>query len=628
MKDNIRRAELIVLLQGISGFSALSLPVLEQMADVAVYRDVDRGELLIVEGDPADVLYIVLKGRFTVLAGPRAIAEIAKGEPIGELAFFAGGMRTASVVAARNSTVMELSRAAYDALAAHTPALANGILAAVSQRLARTIPASPGLRPHAGQVCAIFPGAGRVMDPAFVSGIRAAFEGDPDWTLLDAASCDSEVARDQHDFAKWLTAQEERLGKLVLLCPDPDAHPIWAKVAASNCDTVMVALAKQGRCGPNDAPSPLEERIYQATLPSHLHLVLHRDHASDPTTQTADWLAERPVGLHHHLALDSDEDFARIARFIRGEAVGLVLCGGGSFGTAHLGAIRSLQERGYRFDFVGGTSVGSAMAGALAIGLTPDDIMEQCEDIFIRSKAMSRLAVPQYSLLDHHRLDAAFKKHYGGFDVEDLPINFFAVAASLTHNDVSVIRSGPLWQAIRASTAIPGIFPPFVRSDGEVLIDGGLIDNVPMTAMRDLKPGVNVVLNFLPAKPWIVRAKYEDLPTRLQTLRGLLNKPKQGAPRHPTAFSVLARAMVVNARKLVRQIDTENDVILNIPVLKGMSFMNWRRGRELFDVTYDSMEAALERHPEVGSTRDAHLARLHRVAAQVSSETDDRLGAR
>ncbi|WP_299280973.1 patatin-like phospholipase family protein [uncultured Tateyamaria sp.] len=628
MKDSIRRAELIELLQGIEGFSALEPDVIEQMADIAEYRDVEHGALLIVEGDPADALYIVLKGRFTVLAGPRAIAEIRMGEPIGELAFFAGGTRTASVVAARNSTVMELSREAYDALAARTPALANGILAAVSQRLARTIPASPGLRPAAGQVCAVFPGAGQPMDPAFVTGLRAAFEGDEVWTILDATSCAPEARGTAQAMAKWLNAQEARLGHLILLCPDPEADPIWADVAANNCDTVMIALAKDGACQPAHAPSSLEERIYQATLPSHLHLILHRPHSDAPTTQTVGWLKDRPVGLHHHLALDTPEDFERIARFIRGQALGLVLCGGGSFGTAHLGAIKSLQEHGYRFDFVGGTSVGSAMAGALALGRSPDAIMEQCEDIFIRSKAMSRFAVPRYALLDHHRLDAAFKKHYGGHDVEDLPVNFFAVAGSLTHNDVSVIRTGPVWQAIRASTAIPGIFPPFVRADGEVLIDGGLIDNVPMRAMRHLKPGANVVLNFLPGKPWLVAARYEDLPTRMQALAGLLSKPKKGVPSYPTAFAVLARAMVVNARKLMRQVDVENDVVLNIPVLKGMSFMNWRRGRELFEVTYASMGAALERNPMPRSGPAPHMARLRRVADIVSTITDDRLSER
>jgi NTE family protein len=628
MKDDIRRAELIELLQGIDGFSALKPAVLEQMADVAEYRDVERGELLIVEGDPADVLYIVLKGRFTVLAGPRAIAEISMGGPIGELAFFAGGTRTASVVAARDSTVMELTRSAYDALAERTPALANGILAAVSRRLARTIPASPGLRPDAGKVCALFPGAGGTMDPTFVAGLQAAFAGDRDWRILDATSCDPDVVQDPRALAKWLNGYEDQRGNVVLLCPDPEAQPVWSEVAAHNSDSIMIVLPKSGACGPNGGTSPLEESIYQATLPSHLHLVLQRARSSDPTTHTAGYLKDRPVGLHHHLALDDPEDFDRIARYIRGEAVGLVMCGGGSFGTAHLGAIKALQEYGYRFDFVGGTSVGSAMAGALAIGLTPDDIMEQCEDIFIRSKAMSRLTVPRHSLLDHHRLDAAFKRHYGGFDVEDLPINFFAVSASLTHNDVSVIRAGPLWQAIRASTAIPGIFPPFVRSDGEVLIDGGLIDNVPVTAMRDFKPGTNVVLNFLPGKPWTVHAKYDDLPTRARALITLLSRPKEGVPLHPSAFAVLARAMVVNARKLMRQIEVEDDVVLQIPVLKGMSFMDWRRGREQFDAIYEVTSAALERIPMADTGSAAKLARLHRVAEAMVNLRDDRLGER
>ena len=622
MKDDIRRAELIGLLQDIDGFSALAPDVLEQMAEIAQYRDVERGAVLITEGEPADVLYIVLKGRFTVLSGVRAIAQISKGEPIGELAFFAGGTRTASVVAARNSTVMRLTREAYDALAARTPALANGILAAVSQRLVRTIPASPGLRPEAGRVCALFPGAGRVMDATFVAALRAAFDGDPRWSVLEAPTCTPEVANDPRALAKWLAEEEHDRGNLVLVCADPAAHPVWCEVSAQNSDTVMIVTPKGEQ---PDAPSDLEDKIYQATLPSNLHLVLHRARTDDPTQNTVAWLKGRPVGLHHHIALDEPADFARLARFIRGEAVGLVLCGGGSYGTAHLGAIKALLERGHSFDFVGGTSVGSAMAGALAIGLDPDAIMEQCEDIFLRSKAMSRLTVPRYALLDHHRLDQAFKKHYGAYDVEDLPINFFAVSASLTHNDVSVIRNGPLWQAIRASTAIPGIFPPFVRPDGEVLIDGGLIDNVPMTAMRNLKPGGNVVLNFLPGKPWMVRAKYDDLPTRSQALAGLLSKPKKGVPRYPTAFSVLARAMVVNARKLLRQINPENDVIFNISVLKGMSFMNWRRGRELFETTYNEMQTALAHAQDAveGQGTLAQMERLHLVAEVINAPEDE-----
>ncbi|WP_299724167.1 cyclic nucleotide-binding and patatin-like phospholipase domain-containing protein [uncultured Tateyamaria sp.] len=624
MNAETSNAELIGLLRDIDGFGALEPDILDRMARTADYRDLTRGDVLIKEGDAANTLFIVLRGRFTVLRAGRAIAEIPKGEPIGELAFFAGGTRTATVVAARDSAVMCLSRAAYDGLAAHTPALANGILAAVSQRLARTVPATPHLRPESGHVCAMFPGgANDVIDPGFVTGIRVAFEGEARWQVIEADDCDPALLEDRRALATWLDMQEATHGNLLLICTDPKAQPVWQQVTANNSDTIMIVAPKEGEFTPEDGPSQLERAIFEATLPAHLHVILHRPSSADTTSNTRAWLDGRAVRLHHHLALDSEADFARIARFVRGEAIGLVMCGGGSYGTAHLAVIKALKEQGYTFDFVGGTSVGAAMAGALALGLEPDEIMEQCEEIFLRSKAMSRLTVPLFSLLDHSVLDAAFRKHYGLGDVEDLPLNFFAVSTNLTHNDVSVIREGPLWQAIRASSAIPGIFPPYLRANGEVLIDGGLIDNVPIDAMRALKAGSNVVLNFVPGKPWTVEARYEDYPTRLQTLTNLMRRSAQGAARHPTAFTVLARAMVVNARKLLRQINVGEDVLLNISVLRGMSFMNWKRGRELFDTTYAQISDMLGAFPQDGDTHAARLARLHRVAGALNATIEE-----
>lgn len=623
MNDQTNIAELTALLQTIDGFGALDSDVLDKMARTAEYRDLTRGDVLMKEGDVADTLFIVLRGRFTVLLMGQAIAEIGQGEPIGELAFFAGGTRTATVVAARDGSVMTLSRAAYDALSAQTPALANGILAAVSQRLIRSVPVTPHLRPVSGQVCAIVPGgADAVIDPAFVAGLRGAFRLETRWKVIEAQDCDDTLLSDRRALGKWLDAQEGEHGNLLLICADPKSCPIWHQVSVNNSDTIMITAPKHGEFTDRDRPTGLERAVYDATLPAHLHLILHRPTTSDSTMGTRAWLNGRPARLHHHLALDSEEDFARIARFVRGEAVGLVMCGGGSYGTAHLAVIKALYQQGYQFDFVGGTSVGAAMAGALALGLEPDAIMEQCEEIFLRSKAMSRLTVPRYSLLDHTRLDAAFKEHYGTGAVEDLHLNFFAVATSLTHNDVRVIRQGPLWQAIRASSAIPGVFPPFVRADGEVLIDGSLIDNVPLAAMRDLKAGSNVVLNFAPGKPWTVRARYEDFPTRLQALTGLLRKPRKGVAQHPTAFTVLARAIVVNARKLLRQIDVGNDVLLNISVLPGMSFMDWKRGRELFETTYSRVSDMLGK---TGGGADDHAGRLDRlraVAAALDAEIE------
>jgi NTE family protein len=280
-----------------------------------------------------------------------------------------------------------------------------------------------------------------------------------------------------------------------------------------------------------------------------------------------------------------------------------------------------LQERGYNFDFIGGTSVGAALAAAMSLAIPPREIMDVCEHLFLKSKAMSRLTVPKYGVLDHTRLDNALKHHYGAYNVEDMPLNFFAIATSLTDNDERVLRSGPLWQAVRASTAVPGVFPPFIMEDGEVLIDGGLLNNVPITVMRDLKSGPNLILNFLPPKPWRARTSYEDFPNRGQAIAALFKRAKKGAPRKPTMFSILSRTMVVNSRRLLQHTDIGDDVLLNISTLRGMGFMNWKRGRELFDVAYNRMNDAMtETSDTEGASMPSKIAHL-KAASRVINET-------
>ena len=621
-----RNSDLLQMLRAIDGFAVLDADVLQHAVELAEVLAVSRGEALIREGDAADRLYLVISGRFTVFSGAVAIAEIRPGEPVGELAFFAGGKRTASVIAARDSSVLCLTREAYDTLSAQTPALANGILAALSQRLARTVRGSPELRPSAGQVCAVLPGANMPLAPEFVAGLRAAFAEARDWKVLDETSRPDVLRNDLDETARWVRSMEAVHDTLLLICADADGDPVWRKAVTNNSDTIVIAMPKGAQFGPLDVPSALERLVYQAKMEANVQLVLYRDTASDSRAHTVKWLQDRMVGLHHHVALDQPEDFNRLGRFMRGEAVGLVLCGGGSFGTAHLGGIKYLQDHGLQFDYVGGTSVGSAMAGALAMGLDPDHVMDQCEDIFIRSKAMSKITLPRYSLLDHHTLDAAFLRHYGTQDIEDLPLNFFAVATSLTDNDVRVMRHGPLWRAIRASTAIPGIFPPMLNPDGEVLIDGSLIDNVPIDAMRALKPGPNIILNFLPDKAWRVKARYEDLPTRTQVVASLFSSAKKGKPRHPTAFAILARSMVVNARKLLTEIDIEDDVLLNLSVLRGMSFLDWKRGRELFEAAYKQMDLAMEAADAAEDLSEADTIERLKVAAEHINDVGDQLG--
>jgi len=621
-----KATETSAVLRNVAFLKDLDTEILDQIANRCEQAEIGRGETLITEGEAAETLYFVIRGRFVVLAGDVPIAIIRGGEPVGELGFFAGGPRTASVVAVRNSTVLKISKTAFEELGQRVPELTGAILESLAQRLAKATGANLELRPRPGRTVCVLPGGGEVIDPGFVAGLRAAFADDAGWQVAGSEDCPPEIRANKPELVAWLDALERKSQHLILVCEDPASDPLWFECVADICDTDYIVGQARTESDTSVALSDAEGKLFRDTLPGNLHLVLWRSQRATPIANSAAWLADRPVALHHHVALDSAEDFQRVARFVRGTAVGIVLCGGGAFGTAHLGALKALQEHGYTFDLIGGTSVGAALAAGMALDMPPDKIMGLCEDIFLKSKAMKKLAVPVHSVLDPSRLDAALQEHIGQVLIEDLPLNFFAVSTSLTTNDINVMRDGKLWQAVRASSALPGVFPPMVTDDGEVLIDGGLIDNVPINVARKLKPGPNLVFNLVAAREWRVDATYADLPGRLTTLARFVKKPGKSARRFPKMFSVLTRTMIVNSRRLLENTPMGEDILLQLPTLRRMGFLEWRKGRKLFQAAYDEMTRALENAgvPGAGASEAQRLDALRKAAEIVNALSERR----
>lgn len=578
------------LLGSVPAFSGLDRIALGKIIDQTSREKVGRGHVLIEEGAAADRLYIVLRGRFDILAGETKIAEVSVGEPIGEIAFFAGGDRTASVVSARNSEVLVLSRAAYDELARDVPELASSILASIAKRLASATGANLKLQPRAGGVSGFVPAGTEPIPAEFVSEFAAHTDG----MRFISADDVPEKCTDLAKIGDWLGELEQGKQRIVLVCQNPVASPLWAEAVCAQADNIYLVAGQGSTKGELIPYAPLEVTVFAQTHASNIHMVLWRAHSATNIADAAHWLDRRPVALHHHVGLDAPKDFERLMRFVNGSAVGLVLCGSGAFGTGHLGLIKALLEHGYTFDYIGGTSVGAAMGAALAMGLSPDETMVYCENIFIKSKAMGRYTLPVHSIIDHAGFDAQMAKHYGAYKVENTPLGFFSIATSLSRNDIHVIRNGELWHAVRASSSIPAVFPPFIAEDGEVLIDGSFVDNVPITVMRELKAGPNIVLNLKPGKPWQVKSSYGEMPGRLQTFLRLFRKRKKNGPRFPTIAAVLSRTMVVSSRRLMDTVAQEDDVMLEISTLPGMGFLDWGKGQRQFDAAYVAMVAALE----------------------------------
>jgi len=165
--------------------------------------------------------------------------------------------------------------------------------------------------------------------------------------------------------------------------------------------------------------------------------------------------------------------------------LGLALGGGGAFGAAHVGVLQVIEERGLRPGIVTGTSSGALVAAAYAAGFGHDDI-----DRAVRAFRWNAIAAwsfrPRWGLLDTHAVTAAVHRVFGEDPlIESFPRRFGAFATDLRTRRGVILDRGPLSTALRSTIAVPGLLPP-VRRDGALLMDGGMVDNVPVAAARAL----------------------------------------------------------------------------------------------------------------------------------------------
>jgi NTE family protein len=187
----------------------------------------------------------------------------------------------------------------------------------------------------------------------------------------------------------------------------------------------------------------------------------------------------------------------------RDDRVALALGAGGARGLAQIGVIEAIQARGLRIDAVAGSSSGALVGGVFAAGKLAEfraGIEALDRGAFLR--LLSDPALGEGGLFHGHRLVAAMREVVGDPDIETLPIPFIAVAVDLMRQRVVWLRKGPLWQALRASFAIPGLFTPAVVH-GRELVDGGLLAPLPITATRlsDAQRLIAVDMHGWPERP-------------------------------------------------------------------------------------------------------------------------------
>ncbi|NLR96146.1 Patatin [Rhizobium sp. P38BS-XIX] len=175
--------------------------------------------------------------------------------------------------------------------------------------------------------------------------------------------------------------------------------------------------------------------------------------------------------------------------------IALALGGGAARGWAHIGVLRALDEAGIAVGMIAGTSIGALVGGCYLAGKL-DEL-----EAFARSLTMRRIAslldltIGGSGLFGGMRLTKRMQEHLEGLSIEDLEQPFVAVASELNTGHEVWIANGSLITALRASYALPGIFEP-VRSNGRTLVDGALVNPVPVTVCRSYEQPLVVAVNL------------------------------------------------------------------------------------------------------------------------------------
>ena len=453
------------------------------------------GETLMREGDAGDAMYVVVSGRLSVVVataagGEQSIAEVGRGETVGEMALLTGAPRSATVRGLRDTVLLRLSKSSFDALIERHPRATMALARVIVKRLERSIHMRAAT-PTAPATFAIAPAG---LDAPLVATARMVAEqlaayGSVLHLSSERLRAHGDVPADENDLAAWLDAQERAHRFVVYECDD--APTSWTHRCLRQADRIVLVA----RAATHTGPSSVEERFLNNSQFAHhakIELVLAHDELARAPSRAAKWLTGRRVAAHHHIRDGVDADAERLGRRLAGRAVGLVLGGGGARGFAHLGVVRALEECGIPIDVIGGNSMGAIVGGLYACGYSHDERMEHCRRGFAHSAPDADYTLPLVALHTGAKGNRLLRGMYGDARIEDLWRDFYCVSTNLNTAELRVARDGPMWRWVRASCSAPGMAPPVVEG-GHLLVDGGILDNLPVRAMR-LTEGVGVTI--------------------------------------------------------------------------------------------------------------------------------------
>jgi len=573
--------------------------VVDDVNAMLEWTRLEAGQSLFRQGDAADAAYIVVTGRLRLTAahGDATTLDVAvgRGDIVGELGIIEQAPRSATAIATRDTTLAKLTEESFEALTARHPKLMLQVFRKILTRVMRPVAETP----HAGMIAIAVLASG--AEPDLVTKVAAEIERHGPMLYLDREQVSRFFNRRGVVDADSGTAEQARLDEFlneadvahrwVVLETDPTLTT-WTRRALRSADRVLVVTS----------PFPDERELdmlreFTAVVDGVVdrELWLVQANASSirrPTVCRPAVTIARPDRILQ-MRRGSQAAVSRLARLASGTATGIAMSGGGGRAFAQIGAVRALAEAGIDIDVLTGTSMGSVIAGSLAYVEDPEALTEYLVEGFSHANIID-YTLPVVSLTSGNGLTAAIEHTCGPILIEELAVPFSCLSTNLTTATLVEHRSGRVADALRASVSLPGVFPP-VCIDGQLLVDGGVMENLPVGPLvRDPAVQTIVAIDVAPPDGPGSRLDYGAGVTGGQALRN------QFSPRrfsYPAIANTVMASMLLSSARARNQAIEQDQIDLYISLnLKGVKLLDFSTISAVADRGYEATVAHLTKH--------------------------------
>ncbi|XP_071309865.1 patatin-like phospholipase domain-containing protein 7 isoform X5 [Agelaius tricolor] len=517
-------------------------PFVRQIDFALDWMEVEAGRAVYRQGDKSDCTYIVLNGRLrSVLRmddGKKHLTgEYGRGDLIGVVEALTHQPRATTVHAVRDSELAKLPEGALISIKRKFPQVVTRLIHLLGEKILGSLQQgghplglhSSSSKWDAGNpasnlsTVAIMPVSEEVPLTAFTLELKHALSAVGPALLLTSDNIKQRLGSaaldsiHEYRLTSWL-GQQEDIHRIVLYQADSTLTP-WTQRCIRQADCILIV----GLGDQEPTVGELERMLENTAVRAQKQLILlHKEDGPLPS-RTVEWLNMRSwcsAHLHIHCPRrvfskrslpklvemyervfqkvpDRHSDFSRLARVLTGNAIALVLGGGGARGCSQVGVIRALIEAGIPVDMIGGTSIGAFMSALYAEERSYNQMRIKARQwaMVMNSvfKTILDLTYPITSMFSGAAFNNSINNIFKDKQIEDLWIPYFTITTDITASAMRVHRDGSLWRYVRASMSLSGYMPPLCDpKDGHLLMDGGYINNLPADVARSM--GAKVVI--------------------------------------------------------------------------------------------------------------------------------------